>query len=62
MDLSEKETRERIIDPWLTEDARWKEEYIRREVNSVKSDFKIKRQDSEFWGEMRHLKNIKNQG
>jgi len=43
MDLSEKETRERIIDPWLTEDARWKEEYIRREVNSVKSDFKIKR-------------------
>jgi len=40
MDLSEKETRERIIDPWLIEDAGWKEEYIRREVNSVKSDFK----------------------
>ncbi len=43
MDLSEKETREKIIDPWLIGDASWKEEYIRREVNSVKSDFKIKR-------------------
>ncbi len=43
MDLSEKETREKIIDPWLTGDAGWKEEYIKREVNSVKSDFKIKR-------------------
>ena len=43
MDLSEKETREKIIDPWLIEDANWKEEYIRREVNTVKSDFKIKR-------------------
>jgi len=43
MDLSEKETRETIIDPWLKEDAHWKEEYIRREVNSVKSDFKIKK-------------------
>ncbi|MBI2629849.1 DEAD/DEAH box helicase family protein [Candidatus Pacearchaeota archaeon] len=43
MDLSEKETRERIIDPWLKDSANWKEEYIRREVNSVKSDFKIKR-------------------
>jgi len=43
MDLSEKETRERIIDPWLIGDANWKEEYIKREVNSVKSDFKIKR-------------------
>ncbi|MBI2047202.1 DEAD/DEAH box helicase family protein, partial [Candidatus Pacearchaeota archaeon] len=42
-DLSEKETREKIIDPWLTGDAGWKEEYIKREVNSVKSDFKIKR-------------------
>jgi len=45
MDLSEKETREKIIDPWLLGDAGWKEEYIRREVNSVKSDFKIKRYD-----------------
>jgi len=43
MDLSEKETREKIIDPQLIEDASWKEEYIRREVNSVKSDFKIKK-------------------
>jgi len=41
MDLSEKETREKIIDPYL-HDAGWKEEYIRREVNSVKSNFKIK--------------------
>ncbi len=43
MDLSEKETRERIIDPWLKDDAGWREEYIKREVNCVKSDFKIKR-------------------
>lgn len=43
MDLSEKETRERIIDPWLKDSANWKEEYIRKEVNSVKSDFKIKK-------------------
>ena len=43
VDLSEKETREKIIDPWLTGDAGWKEEYIKKEVNSVKSDFKIKR-------------------
>ncbi len=42
MNLSEKETREKIIDPQLTDDAEWKEEYIKREVNSVKSDFKIK--------------------
>ena len=40
-DLSEKETREKVIDPLLIEDALWKEEYIKREVNSVKSDFKI---------------------
>lgn len=39
MDLSEKETREKIIDPAL-EDAGWRDEYIKREVNSVKSDFK----------------------
>jgi len=44
-DLSERETREKIIGPWLLGDAGWKEEYIRREVNSVKSDFKIKRYD-----------------
>src|SRR3989344_6293034 len=44
-DLSEKETREKIIDPWLKDSAGWREEYIRREVNSVKSDFKIKRYD-----------------
>ena len=43
MDLSEKETREKIIDPWLIEDVGWKEDYIKREVNSVKSDFKIKK-------------------
>ncbi|MDO8517567.1 MAG: DEAD/DEAH box helicase family protein [Nanoarchaeota archaeon] len=42
VDLSEKETREQIIDKALKEDADWKEDYIRREVNSVKSDFKIK--------------------
>ena len=40
-DLSEKETREKVIDHLLIEDALWKEEYIKREVNSVKSDFKI---------------------
>ena len=38
MDLSEKETREKIIDQWLTGDADWKEKYICREVNSIKSD------------------------
>src|SRR3989338_8962140 len=43
MDLSEKETREKIIDPQLREDANWKEEYIRREVNSITSVLKIKR-------------------
>jgi len=42
MDLSERETREKIIDP-LLHDAGWKEEYIRREINSIKSDFKLKR-------------------
>jgi len=40
-ELSEKETREKIIDSSL-HDANWKEEYIKREVNSVKSNFKIK--------------------
>jgi len=41
MDLSEKETREQKIDPLLKE-AGWKEEYIKKEINSVKSDFKSK--------------------
>lgn len=43
MDLSEKETREKLIDPALIEDAGWKEEYIKREVNSIKSDFQAKK-------------------
>ncbi len=42
MDLSEKETREKIIDPWLKSEG-WREEYIKTEVNSVKSNFKIKK-------------------
>ncbi len=42
MDLSEKETREKIIDPYL-EDAGWKEPYIKREVNCVKSNFKTRK-------------------
>lgn len=42
MDLSEKETRERIIDPWLKSED-WKDEYIKTEVNSIKSDFRIKK-------------------
>src|SRR3989344_4561007 len=45
MDLSEKETRERIIDPWLKDGADWKEQYIKREVNSIKSNFKIGKYD-----------------
>jgi type I restriction enzyme R subunit len=44
MDLSEKETREQIIDPWL-EDEGWRKEYIKVEINSVTSDFKAKRYD-----------------
>ena len=42
MDLSEKETREQIIDSHL-KDAGWKEDSIKREVNSIKSKFKIKK-------------------
>ena len=42
MDLSEKETRERKIDPILN-DAGWRDEYIKREVNCVKSDFQAKK-------------------
>lgn len=39
VNLSEKETREQIIDEALKEEG-WKEDYIKREVNSVKSTFK----------------------
>jgi len=39
INLSEKETREKYIDPIL-EEVGWREEYIKREVNSVTSDFK----------------------
>jgi len=35
MDLSEKETREKIIDPWLIEDVGWKEDYIKREADFI---------------------------
>ena len=42
MDLSEKQTREKILDKELY-DSGWKEEYIKREVNSVKSDFKVRK-------------------
>jgi len=40
-DLSEKETREKIIDPIL-ERVGWIKKYIKEEVNSLKSDFKTK--------------------
>jgi type I restriction enzyme R subunit len=42
MDLSEDQTRKKIIDPWLKSEG-WKEEYIKAEVNSVKSDFKFRK-------------------
>jgi len=42
VDLSEKETREQHIDPILKDISGWKEEYIKREVNSIKSNFKKK--------------------
>lgn len=42
VNLSEKETRERYIDPLLEKEG-WKKEYIKREVNSIKSNFKTKR-------------------
>ena len=32
MNLSEKETREKIIDPRLKEDGSWREEYVRGEL------------------------------
>lgn len=41
MDLNEAETREKIIDPWLKREG-WRKEYIKVEVNSLKSDFKAK--------------------
>jgi len=44
-DLSEQETREQLIDTRLHEEG-WKEEYIKREVNSVKSDFETKSYES----------------
>lgn len=40
MDLSEKETREKIIDPLLKEEG-WLDKYVKKEVNSVSSKFKI---------------------
>ena len=41
-DLNEQETRTQLIDKALHE-ADWKEEYIKREVNSLKSEFKAKK-------------------
>jgi len=46
VDLSEKETREQYIDKELYEQG-WKDDYIKREINSVKSNFK-KRQYKPF--------------
>src|SRR3989344_6212459 len=40
--LSEKQTREQYIDPILKDISGWKEEYIKREINSIKSNFKKK--------------------
>ncbi|MBI2546579.1 DEAD/DEAH box helicase family protein [Candidatus Woesearchaeota archaeon] len=47
VDLSEKKTREGIIDPQLI-DAGWKEESLKREVNSIKSDFKLKKYELNY--------------
>ena len=44
MTLTEQETRNQIIDKSLHEEG-WKEEYIKREINSVHSDFNIKKYD-----------------
>jgi type I restriction enzyme R subunit len=41
VDLSEKETREKYIDPIL-EKVGWRKKYIKKEVNSVKSNFKAR--------------------
>lgn len=45
VDLSEKETRNKIIDPIL-ERVGWKKEYVKEEVNPVRSNFKTKKYDS----------------
>jgi len=42
VDLSEKETREQYIDKELYEQG-WKDDYIKREINSVKSKFKSRK-------------------
>ena len=42
LNLSEKETRKKIIDPIL-ERTGWKKEYIKEEINSVKSNFGTKK-------------------
>lgn len=42
VDLSEKETREQYTDPILEKEG-WKKEYIKREVNSIRSNFKTKK-------------------
>ena len=42
VDLSEKETREQYIDPIL-EKEEWKEEYLKKEINSINSNFKTKK-------------------
>ena len=50
MNLSEKETREREINP-LLEKVGWNFAYVKEEVNSVKSDFKAKKYEH-FSGEV----------
>jgi type I restriction enzyme R subunit len=47
VNLSEKETRERYIDPILKDEG-WKEEYIKKEVNSLASNFKKNRYECGF--------------
>ena len=42
VNLSEKETRERYIDPLLKNEG-WDERYIKKEVNTLKSNFKVKK-------------------
>jgi len=42
MNLTEKETRNKIIDPILFNRCGWRKEYLLEEVNSVKSNFKTK--------------------
>ena len=60
MDLSGKETREKIIDPWLKSED-WRDEYIKTEVNSIKSDFRIRKYEikkEEHEERMKKLKEI----